>query len=226
MTQRTINLYDGLEALYYFDPTYYDGTAGEIKDKSGNGRHAVASGGPTVGVEGPDDFEATSFDGTDDSFNFDATKPVEQTLFAVFKATDANANTSKDRGWVIGGQTSSSGSALGFNTTEELTFQTSSINDTNIKAAIPAQQDRWYAVVGRFDGTNLSIVNQNGEVGTNTQSADYQKFSGDRLYIGKRNSSFGWFGGQIAAAGKWSRALSDAEAQHLTNLTAPRRQLL
>jgi len=34
MTQQTINLYDGLEALYYFDEDYFDGTANDRPDSS------------------------------------------------------------------------------------------------------------------------------------------------------------------------------------------------
>jgi hypothetical protein len=69
MPEPTIDLQRDCELFVDFDTDYFDSQRDKILDRSGNGRHPVASGGPTLGANGPDNFEAVSFDGSDDLFN-------------------------------------------------------------------------------------------------------------------------------------------------------------
>lgn len=55
--------------MYYLSTTYFDSGKSELSDHSGYDRHAVASGGPSVGVEGPHEFQAVSLDSSDDHFD-------------------------------------------------------------------------------------------------------------------------------------------------------------
>jgi hypothetical protein len=71
MPNPTIDLQRDCELFVDFDSDYFDSQRNKILDRSGNGRHPEAQGGPTLGANGPDGFEAVSFDGSDDRFSLD-----------------------------------------------------------------------------------------------------------------------------------------------------------
>ena len=220
MTQQTINLYDGLEALYYMDSTYYDDTADEIKDKSGHGRHAQASGGPTIGVEGPDSFEATSFDGSDDQF--DAGAPIgttgDETLFALAKADGLDGAPA-----ITGNTDGNNGTALFFDVSEDLRYTVAASNSTTAKFG-GIQEDTWYALTGVVDSGNTRLYVNGSLEATGSYSG---KLAGDdNFLIGNYPRFDSRFNGDIAVVGRWFRALSDAEIEYLNRLTAPRRAQL
>jgi hypothetical protein len=218
MTQRTINLYDGLEALYYFDSDYFDGPTGEIKDKSGHGRHATANGGPTVGVNGPNDFEAANFsgDGSGDSFVGEPVPSDSYTLFILFRQESVNDD---DRRNYIGNKVSNGGATLYYrgasNKLEGL--HTESDGSNQRVAGFPIDANEWYYAYLVYDGTKSKLI-VNGIV-QDIRQVTYSS-SQSNLIIGKE------MGGDIAIAGKWSRALSKSERDELDDLTAPRRAQL
>jgi len=221
MTQQTINLYDGLEALYYFDEDYFDGTANEIKDKSGYGRHAQANGGPTVGVEGPDSFKAARFDGSDDYFNtghtFDQTGS-SVTVHAVFNSND---RSKKQDIWDQSG--SDSGISLRYRGIDNNFISVvKNSSDNSLIRQFQGPENEWASATLRYDGSTHSLFVNGNLMGTETISVGQ---SNDAAHIG--SASFApprdTFDGEIAFVGRWSRALSDAEREYLNRLTAPRR---
>jgi len=217
----TINLRKGLEAEYYLDSRYYDSGAGEMSDLSGNGRHATASGGPTVGVEGPDDFEATSFDGSDDYFSLSS--PIEiddtQTLFA--KVKPANTNV------VISNGNPSSGEGLFLLRTiagPQFEMLVRDANGDSVTAKLPFDYGEWYTVVALYDGSQISL--RVGQSVKNMPIDSIKTPTTDNFTIASYPGGNNYLDGDIAHAGYWSRDLSDAEIQQLNRLTAPRRAML
>jgi hypothetical protein len=228
MTQRTINLYDGLEALYYFDSDYFDGTTGELKDKSGHGRHATANGGPTVGVNGPNDFKAASFDGTDDffgsSFGF-GTHHQEFTVAVLVQYRELSNsagifNIDDDGTWL--------------NYREAFDDWEWSVRDEdgtfkagNANINVAPYENTWEVLTGGFDPIDSSsgefflkshtTQNQNREELNRTlqQYSNSVQINQDRDYDGS-----------IAFAALWTRVLTDAEREYIGNLTAPLRAQL
>ncbi len=219
MTQRTINLYDGLEALYYFDSDYFDTQTNKLKDKSGHGRHAEASGGPTVGVEGPNDFEAASFDGSDDDFNYQQKSEQEQTISVLVKS---NGYPNK-RHTIVEYDSVPNGYHILYSFGDiEFRFPDSSGNLTIETSNTPT--DVWKLYTGLWDGGTVQLFEDNTLVAS-APSTSHNTSSRVRANIGSSGGSNYW-NGDIAFAGRWSRALSDTEIEYLNSLTAPRRQML
>ncbi len=227
MTQRAINLYDGLEALYYFDPTYYDGTTGEIKDKSGHERHASAEGGPTIGVNGPNEFEATNFDRSDDRFIVGSDAKISPddapvTLFASFKSdsnatsqTVINASADNDKRQSLGVNGNNSEVNYGLHNTGEVTRIPNSVTDSR----------EWNQVTAVLESDKNPVLYYKGERFDNN-NGDLYAGNNDTIVIGEGAGNNRHFGGKIAVIAGWSRALSDAERAYLDRLTAPRRAQL
>ncbi len=220
MTQQTINLYDGLEALYYMDPTYFDGTANEIKDKSGHGRHAQASGGPTIGVNGPDSFEATSFDGSDDKF--DVGEPLDSSealcIFCVAKPNSVNGVTR------IADTDDGAGFALRFDNGEiDFFVRDASGGGPNVEFN-DVNTGTFYSIVAVWTGQKIQLIingDLKGETSVSTRST-----ATSNLTIGAATDNSEFVNGDIATYAQWHRSLSDAELEYLNRLTAPRRAQL
>jgi len=222
MPNQTIDLSRDCEAWYDFDTDYFDAQRGQIQDRSGYGRHAQANGGPTVGVEGPDSFEAARFDGSDDYFNtghtFDQTGS-SVTVHAVFNSND------RSKAQAIWDQSGSDSGILlryrGINNNFISVVKNSSDNSLIRQSQGP--ENEWASATLRYDGSTHSLFVNGNLIGTDTISVDQK--SNDTAHIG--SASFApprdTFDGEIAFVGRWSRALSDAEREYLNRLTAPRR---
>lgn len=216
MTNQTINLSKGLEALYYLDPDYYDGQRGVIQDQSGYGRHASASGGPTIGVEGPNDFEATSFDGSDDRMDLNQTldNSGEQTVAVLVDGDEGaifGAKSSND-GWLL----SAGFGKVIYNLRDE------GGNDTKVQYDLSAPIGlRFFA--GTYDGEVMKIYDDDANVADTTALSSHSVASVNAAVGATANGSDSTFDGKIIFAGKWSRTLSDSEIAYLNRLTAPRR---
>jgi hypothetical protein len=230
MTQQTINLYDGLEALYYMDPTYFDGTAGEIKDKSGHGRHAQASGGPTIGVSGPDSFEGARLDGTDDYF-----KPtgfpdgvLKSNEFTVF-ALATRAEQGKDEYLV--NQMGGNGFRLRYREPFDefwFAFYDGSGSADNVRVPI-SETFGTHTFIAEHSASDVFRLTIDDETRGTLSGVGYTPPDGsnESLHIGATyDGSNQFMKGDIHAVGLWSRALSDAEREYLNRLTAPRRSQL
>lgn len=212
MTQRTINLYDGLEALYYFDSTYYDGTKGEIKDKSGHGNHGDVNGSVTIGLEGPNSFESGDFAGgtvsiTDVSVN----PPYTVSMLIRDDVTDGGAYP------IVSANDGGTDVSIAINNGGYLWYNSGDYN-------APIETVDTYALVTfrAIDSTTQNIVLDNFK---QVDIYDDTNIDSDFNLIGAGTFSNN-YDGEIAFMGFWDRAISDAEISYLNRLTAPRRSQL
>lgn len=216
-----INLNKGLEALYYFDEQNFDNQRNLLRDHSGYARHAEAIGGPTVGTEGPDDFGATGFDASDDYFERQGPNPQnEQTFFALFNSNDASVRTN-----IVNALEAHNGYGMFLNNGNVVTQFSDSSNSNTVQTPVSGvNENEWHTGFGVYDGSTIkSIVDDN----VNTVSfSNHTPAQVDKVFIGAREGSDTYFDGKIAAYGRWSRALSDAEIAYINRLTAPRRTQL
>lgn len=217
-----IDLSRDLELMYEFDSNYFDSQRNVIQDQSGYGRHAVASGGPTVGVEGPNDFEVASFDGTDDIFdpNYGLNVGNSFTFFAFYKNLQSEvANIFGDNSFKNGGVAlfdAGGGSRL------ELAAQDDS--GTRVQQGLSQEiVNEWTPVVAGVDNGTLFVLTDSLKFSTETSLGSFT--SNTTFKIGRRVGG-NYHRGSIAKFGHWSRRLSNAEIQYLFGLTAPRRSQL
>lgn len=227
----SINLNKGLEALYYFDEQNFDNQTNQLQDYSGYGRHAVARGGPTVGVNGPDDFEAASFDGIDDYFSNNSVRAgqKEMTLTMLIKFDRANKQSpfSSDINIAPGIVLNTANGDLfglrvwnndGGRYDAEVEFF-DRFNEyfllTHRFGAKPSQFDTF------FDD-QLKPEVSTGDIGDNELRVPFNE-----LNIGAQNQqTSNPLSGEVAFTALWRRALSYAEIEQLNRMTAPRRAQL
>jgi hypothetical protein len=227
MPNPTIDLQRDCELFVDFDTDYFDSQRDKILDRSGNGRHPEASGGPALGANGPDNFEAASFDGSDDFF--ETVKPPvgdEITVFSIVRSQDgASSNNTLNVGSSKLSQFPWSFEVI----SDRVEFAVSDGTD-NLNVSISANASGYRFAVGRAKsndfisvsdkGANKSVRNINIPIAQNPKT----------LTIGAR-SDFKGGGSQfqqadIASVAYWSRVLSDAEVEYLFRLTEPRRAQL
>lgn len=215
---RTIDLYDGLYALYYLGSDYYNGTDNHITDKSGNQRHASPAGSVTVGVSGYGEFEAARFDGDgsgDEIFAFNASDAFQQgpqTWFALYRSE----TTAKKK---IVGNNGNSGNLRFMSVDNKADFGIFDTNKESHTSSVYAPTGEWNHIVGRFDGDNTFITNGK-QSNTNNFTGTINR--GGSYHIGDFGYQSDEFLGEIAVVGAWSRCISDLEAQYLTQVTGPR----
>jgi len=228
MTQRTINLYDGLEALYYFDSDYFDGTTGEIKDKSGHGRHATANGSPTVGVNGPNDFEAASFSGgnSGDYFLTNTIQPPELSIFTIVKVDSG--------GWIcdLGRPSGGAGyvSLRALTDNNGVSFRLTAggeENNTNeeYETGYNYNKGEYHRVLATFTPQTVQL-SVDGDYAISTTTGYELYYEGTGGSIGAIRNGAGELSGDISVFGAWSRVLTSEENEALNRLTAPRRSQL
>ena len=217
----TINLQKGLEALYYFDEKYLDQNDDSIGDHSGKGRRAEASGGPTVGVPGPNDFQAASFDGIDDVIKLSDSTGMpssdnEPVTFAVRIKTYADDGANE---YFF----SSQGSGGFQNNTYSLVFDanifgiTGGDNDDYTRLRGEYNTEEWFDFVGIYDGEEFRIYFDGVFIDRTDVDVTLQDGNPDYT-IKSENHSY-----DLAYACVWSRAISYEEIQTLNRMTAPRR---
>lgn len=226
---RTINLYDGLEALYYFDSTYWDGGAGELSDMSGKGNHLTASGGVSVGASGPRGFEAAQFDGVDDSFSGPVDFPNHQTDFTVALIVEADRTPSNsmpivsfgggDETWFEYREAFKNWDWAYRNTDGDFQSGSASIGmpGTGTWDIITTGFERFSSTSGEFWTKShvTGAYNTTERTGTTLQAGGPIDINQDAGYTG-----------DIAMVGFWKRKLSWEEQKAVAALNAPRRALL
>lgn len=219
MTQRTINLYDGLEALYFMESDYFDSGTNEMKDHSGHGRHAVASGGPSVGAGQYRDFGATSFDGSDDYF----TTPFrdDDSSFTISVLVKATQNT--ERRYIVSAQDGfDNGYYISTGPSGDVRFGILSASKQE-ENTVYTIYDRWSLLTMRYDGSTWTCFGDN-ELLIN-RTADFVAPNTD-LTIGRlAYSNLDHWLGEMSFVGVWDRDLSDAEIAQLNRMTAPMKTL-
>lgn len=218
----TINLNKGLEALYYFDEQNFDSQRNVIRDHSGYGRHADANGGPTIGVNGPNGFRATGFDGSDDGFNAGPYIGLDKISVAVlFKSDVKNADGNGNTLVYIG---SSPDNINQFGDNLRFTYRRKSddkIQSLNTGSTIDVGE--WQTAIFTQD-RNKPRVTLEVDGNTAVQSKASNHSSAPIREVG--NGRYAPWDGDIAFAAGWSRILSPAEKEFLKNITAPRRAQL
>ncbi len=220
----TINLRDGLEALYYFGEQDFNPQRNQLQDHSGYGRHATAQGGPTVGVNGPNDFEAASFDGADDIFTLSntlETATTPRTTFILAKYSTNNTNTFQNWFGVSGG----GGSNPWFfkrGRGENLTYYFQNGSGSDATVTIPFPVDTWMPIVGIWNTEQLRLLSPYDTSTTSVSTHDTGISSGANTTYIKGNSE----PIQFASIARWFRTLSDAEVEQLFRLTAPLKKIL
>jgi hypothetical protein len=217
MTQQSISILKDCELWCDFDSQYVDAQRGIVRDRSGHGRHPVAEGGPTFGVNGPDSFEAVSLDGSDDLFVVDDSINVDngETLFVIVKPDV-----------LPDGELQPILSNININNGSRLTFFQDKVEYTVPQASGNASKNfvntnEYITVCGRFDGSTATLFVD----GEQADSVDCPAIldSSTKTRIATNVSRDKFLTGNITFAVKWSRALSVAEIDYLNRLTAPRR---
>lgn len=220
MTERAINLYDGLEALYYFDSSYFDGTANEVKDKSGYNKHAQARGAPTIGVSGPQSFEAASFDGSDDGFETDFFKPESE--FTITIRYKISQHKDFNRLWDNGG-------SVNFYLTNEGGLRIFIWDDADTRYQMSGgiiDTGKWYNSTLLWDGADVHLYVNNELISTIDGFGDTVQETNQVVFLGMNSNISNYLNGSMVYSGWWSRALNYSELTFLNNMTSPRRQLL
>lgn len=221
-----INLQKDLEVWYDFDSRYWDAQRDLIQDRSGYGRHAEASGGPTIGVEGPNDFEAASFDGSDDGFNVGdkLNESNNQTNFALVKVDnhDDNYNVANNFDGSFG-----EGFWIRIEDDGVVRWSLKDGDNSNIYNLSPEMDfTQWRTIIGMFRESTSYLIIDGELVGTETADDSNLKKGESNVHIGIEPNDSDPLDGSIATFARWYRPLSWAEIQYLNNLTAPRRAML
>jgi hypothetical protein len=226
MPNPTIDLQRDCELFVDFDTDYFNSQRNKILDRSGNGRNPEASGGPTLGAQGPDNFEAASFDGADDRFENDEPIAVQgsETLFVIVRP---DSFTSGNLQFIAGNLNTSADTGAGllfFEDKVEYDLRDGTNSPVPVSQS-DTQAGQFFFLTGRFDGTQIELFRDGDLVDSNsvtTKSVGTSNFKISR----KPGTTTAELDGEIVTVAKWSRALSDAEIEYLNRLTEPRRAQL
>jgi hypothetical protein len=240
MPNPTIDLQRDCELFVDFDSDYFDSQRDKILDRSGNGRHPEASGGPTLGANGPDNFEAASFDGSDDkfslnSFNETGKIPVGEKLTASVLFTVPSGSSG---GTLIGARSRSDFEGWKVtieNNNSTLEVSTVFIDNGDLVSIVPNSPP-----LGSVDEAILFQIKINNDDGiikelSNGDLIRETNYSVDGPVIPDEDESIlgsdatgsdGFFEGNVSFVTIHSRELNSAEDAELTRLTEPRRAQL
>jgi hypothetical protein len=223
MPNPTIDLQRDCELFVDFDTDYFDSQRNKIVDRSGNGRNPEASGGATLGANGPDNFEAASFDGSDDFFDVDDRLNADQnqTVVALFKPV-SNGNNE----YILNALSGSNGYRFGL---ENGNFGMIIKDDTGVSVSAlvnnsvlnPNQFQFGASIVD--DDSIRTVIGRDTVADTTISGYSPATISAS---IGSDGGNGDFFGGAISFVARWSRALNDAEIEYLNRLTEPRRAQL
>jgi hypothetical protein len=223
MPRPTIDLQRDCELFVDFDRDYFDSQRNKILDRSGNGRHPEASGGATLGVNGPDNFEAASFDGSDDFFvsNLGNDSPTgaggaECTSVVLAKGTGTFIGAD-EFDWTITAK----------NSNVEYQIETDQKDFSNLKIPIGQTGNEFSTYVQRWDGdVHTAFLNDTSKTAQLSGSSIRNAANVQEYFIGTHDAKNDLLSGQVAFAAHWERALSDTEIEYLNRLTEPRRAQL
>jgi hypothetical protein len=223
MSNPTIDLSKDLEAFYDFDTRYWDPQRNELKDQSGYARHTEAVGGPSIGVQSVDDWEAAAMDGIDDRFDCPTSLGVSgaQTLLMYIQ--------NGPQGWpreLFDNIGTNDGTKVIQDDPGDLFVRiydgAGTQQEFQASAGIP---DETGLVGFIYDGSEVSVV-RNSTVDTVGSLASNSPGTGNATIIG--NDSGGNDAGEYNLI--WffraSRAINEAEFKYLTKSTSLRRAML
>ncbi len=219
MPEPTINLNKGLQALYYFDEQNFDNQRNLMRDHSGHGRHLDAVGGVTVGVEGPDSFEAAAIPSgaslQTDPVTLSYGSTDEITVAITYKLTGSEDARPLEH------LEATRGFKLRIDKPDDI-FDWTVYDGTNAsrvrKFATPDIGD-WTTDVVTFENNNQKIIRNGGLLGQDTNTNISSLLSPTNIILSDQIAD-------IAFASVHNRVLSSAEIEYLNRLTAPRRAQL
>ena len=196
----------------------HENSGNKAYDLSGNGNHGSLNGGVTQGVAGKGGLTSYSFDGTDDYIN----APVETTEVGDFTAcgfvrysdlTQPSSNLasplirstgSDEYQWAIFG---GDGEVRGY------------LHPEDVKAAnigYAADENRWYHVAIRREGTRFSLFIDGAEVDYVDNSDVDNSFAASGLTVGEpANTGEKYLEGSVSDVRIYDRALTPSEIQTL-----------
>jgi hypothetical protein len=229
MVQPDIDLQRDCELWCDFDIDYFDSQRNKIRDRSGNGRNPAASGGPTLGANGPDSFEAASFDGSDDSFE---TPTISHDVSELTVHTIVTPEVESKSSGIIYAATSEFDFSLRYRDNNEFRADvTANIpgGGTDFQSINFSASPRESIRITHIFDNGIQKMFVNGElVGQNNLAGPTiaPKNSSARIFIIGSNGSGKVFTGSITMVAEWSRVLNASEIEYLNRLTEPRRAQL
>jgi hypothetical protein len=216
----TTSVGSGLAGYWTFDgaDTYWSSaTAGTVTDKSGNGRAGTMTNmsrsiSPSIGKIG----QALNFDGADDyveAISSAVSFPV--TLVAWFRPQTINSN-------VILSHNSSlnNGYRIGISSSDKPTFTLGSVADYPCSTFSSLTSGKWYflaVTVTGNGGTRTCYFAPAGEKIQIDPATAIGTMSGtpNRITIGRRGDSNGYFNGKIDDVRLYDRVLSQSEIEKI-----------
>ena len=230
----TINLRDGLEALYYFGEQDFKPQRNLLQDHSGYGRHASTNGSITFGNEGRNNFASANFT---PSSNDQLVTPLSDFTGVTEMTLAAHVDVDSGNDAVIfsnaGGNDNS-----GFEVTVEDAGNNLIFQYYNDDGTVQFTRDLSYFGGGpTFVFITVSpnsiryMTINDGEILVRAKSNGYDSIALDNnedknLRISGNPNSSDFLSGNISFAGVWFRVLSIAELREIIRLTARRRAQL
>jgi hypothetical protein len=234
MTQRTINLYDDLELLYYLDSDYVDFGSNTISDRSGHQRDGDISGGLQFNDSGVRSFRSAEYDGSDDSIVVADAGPLENfpEQFTILQVA------SPDRQGVVVNQASDFNGYHTFARPANDGGVVHGINSVNDDPGFASDESTAAAIgpigIIEVDQTpnnsyTQTIYKGSERVAVKSTESELRTSAGfNAIGAGAnqdRHNEQSYDGG-LAVVAIWQRLLTDAEKDALSRLTATRQQSL
>lgn len=207
-----INLQKDLEVMYAPSPQTFHNGRNQLMDLSGYGRHATASGGPTISDDGPDDFGQIDTNGIDADLQHSNIEISGSwtVAFLIRQSTSwSNYEYITDPTYEQYEQ-----GVIYFNQNGTLVY-----SDQGGFGSLP--EKKWGLGVIRHDGSGTACghILYDDVVDTDTrQLSDDTTLRISSIFGGQTETRA--FEGQMAYFGTWSRFVSFAEIGLLNDLTA------
>jgi hypothetical protein len=224
----TINLRDGLEALYYFGENDFDPQRNQLQDHSGYGRHATANGSPTVGVNGPNDFEAANFSGGNSGDYFAVPSGfIDVDDFSISCLIKAPLSADGSGTSILNtDNVDSDHLQLRYTANGSIKF---GIGESGVKFDVTSTQgyhdDEYHTITAVREGNEIRLYIDSNLVNSNSNS-NIGSVSNNNPYIGAKRDGSKNFSGEMAFVMYHTRAVSYSEIERINDLTAPRRSQL
>lgn len=220
MTEPTINLQKDLEVWTDFTTEYYNDRQNKVQDKSGYGRHGQLENGATLGVSGPQSFDAVSFDSGGENVRYAAGENVinDPPFSAAILLNNDQDNNPREifgsvnvtnSGWAIVQESGGRNYKV-------------RIDNQGLTAIASVEVGNWQFLGFSYDGSKV-VTFYDGLASRIRDGLSGFTAHGSDLQLGNTESQFF---GDVAFVGLWSRVVTGAEFRYMNELTAPRRAQL
>jgi hypothetical protein len=218
-------LTDGLLGYWKMDETLWNGTAGEVKDASGNNKNGTSMLGSVIGSGkfgngGVFTGASANYVDVGNSSLFDVTNKFSVSVW--FKSNNGTQNSGLVTKWSTGAGTNNTfGLSLGGDaSTNKVGFYVQQSAGGTPIANVPSQtytQGEWTHLVGVADGAFLHVYKNGIEIGTPVAYDGTVKVTTKKIIIGRLNEESVTypFDGSLDEARIYNRALSPSEVYGL-----------